>query len=152
MARGRASPSGAPTVLDHPGLGRRLVLLLVRRGPRAFWAGMTHAPYKSSLRFGFSTVAKGYRAQPDVAVVLTPPGTVEPDPSIISPRQVRSFVRTVAPGAPSEPRLDALVALERKHRIQAGRFWQATGIVICGDASGRQGSAPTRRRLGCAAP
>jgi hypothetical protein len=91
------------------------VLLLVRRGPRAFWGALTHAPYWSSLRFGFSTVAQGFRPEPDVALVLTPPGTVEADPSIISPRQVRNFVRTVAPGVPPDPRLDALVALEEEH-------------------------------------
>ena len=90
------------------------VLLLVRRGPRAFWRRLTHAPCRSALRFGFSTVAHGYRPEPDVAVVLTPPGPVEPGPSIISPRRVRDFVRTVV-GAPSEPRLDALVALEEEH-------------------------------------
>ena len=94
------------------------VLLLVRRGPRAFWRGLIYAPYRSALRFGFSTVAQGYPAGPDVAVALTAPEPVEPDPSIISPRQVRAFVRGVVPAAPPEPRLDALVALEEEHGPQ----------------------------------
>jgi hypothetical protein len=121
------------------------VLLLVRRGPRAFWSRLTHAPYRSSLRFGFSTVAQGYRPEPDVAVVLTPPGTVEPDPSFISPRQVRNFVRTVVPGAPPEPRLGALVALEEEHGspgLTGDPVRDAAGARTCGpylsvDAVGR---------------
>ena len=111
------------------------VLLLVRRGPRAFWNCLTHVPYRSALCFGFSTVAQGYHPGPDVAVVLTPPGTVEPNPSIISPRQVRSFVRTVAPGAPSEPRLDALVALEEEHGphgLSGDPLQDACGASTCG--------------------
>ena len=121
------------------------VLLLVRRGPRAFWGRLTHAPFRTSLRFGFSTVAQGWRPEPDVAVVLTPPGTVEPDPSIISPRQVRNFVRTVAPGAPPDPRLDALVALEEEHGtsgLTGDPVSDAEGARTCGpylsvDAKGR---------------
>ena len=103
MARGRASPAGAPTVLDHPGLGRRL-----GSTPRSPWPASVFGepwpgrPTGSSLRFGYSTVAQGFRAQRDAAVVLTPPGTVESDP-FISPRQVRTFVRRVAPGHPPNP-------------------------------------------------
>jgi hypothetical protein len=121
------------------------VLLLVRRGPRAFWRRLTHAPYRSALRFGFSTVASGYHPEPDVAVVLTPSGAVGPDPSIISPRRVRDFVRSVVPGAPSEPRLDALVALEEEHGpngLTGDPLRDAAGARTCGpylsvDANGR---------------
>jgi hypothetical protein len=111
------------------------VLLLVRRGPRAFWRGLTNAPYRSALCFGFSTVAQGYRPEPDVKVVLTPPGPVEPDPSIISPRQVRAFVRTIAPAVPSEPRLEALVALEEEHGpygLSGDPLHDACGASTCG--------------------
>jgi hypothetical protein len=108
--------------------------------PRSPWPAsvlgtLTHASFRSSLRFGFSTVAEGYRPQPDVAVVLTPSGTVEPDPSIISPCQVRKFVRTVAPGAPRDPRLDALVALEEEHgtpNLTGDRVRDAAGARTCG--------------------
>jgi hypothetical protein len=121
------------------------VLLLIRRGPRAFWGGLTHAPYRSSLRFGFSTVAQGHHPEPDVAVMLTPPRAVEPDPSIISPRQVRNFVRAVAPGAPPDPRLDALVALEEEHgspTLTGDPVSDAAGAHTCGpylrvDSTGR---------------
>ena len=121
------------------------MLLLVRRGPRAFWGRLTHAPFRTSLRFGFSTVAQGFRPEPDVAIVLTPPGKVEPDPSIISPRQVRNFVRTVAPGAPPDPRHDALVVLEEEHgspSLTGDPVRDAEGARTCGpylsvDATGR---------------
>ena len=76
--------------------------------------------------------------------MLTPPGTVEPDPSIISPRRVRNFVRTVAPGTP-DPRLDALVALEEEHGtsgLTGDPVSDAEGARTCGpylsvDAKGR---------------
>jgi hypothetical protein len=121
------------------------VLLFVRRGPRAFWARLTHAPYRSTLRFGFSTIAQGYNAGPDVAVVLTPPGPPEPDPGIISPRRVRDFVRAVVPGATSEPRLDALVALEEEHGhsgltgdpVRDAMGARAGGPYLSVDATGR---------------
>ena len=112
------------------------VLLLVRRGPRAFWRRLTHAPYRSALRFGFSTVARGYHPEADVAVVLTPAGPLEPDPSVISPRRVRDFVRGVVPGAPAEPRLDALVALEEVHGPTGG-----TGELVR-DAAGARAGGP----------
>ena len=111
------------------------VLVLVRRGPRAFWRRLTHAPYRSALCFGFSTIAQGYHPEPDVAVVLTPPGPVQPDPSIISPRQVRAFVRAMAPGTPPEPRLDALVALEEEHGLgplSGDPVRDAAGARTCG--------------------
>jgi hypothetical protein len=110
------------------------ILPLVRRGPRGFWRRLTHAPYRSTLCFGFSTVAQGYHPGPDVALVLRP-GAVEPDPSIISPSQVRAFVRTVVPGAPLEPRLDALVALEEEHGLQplsGDPLHDACGASTCG--------------------
>ncbi len=116
------------------------VLVLVRRGPRAFWRRLTHAPYRSALCFGFSTIAQGYHPEPDVAVVLTPPGPFEPDPSIISPRRVRAFVRAMAPGTPPDPRLDALVALEEEHGLRplmvyrwpAGRLDGVVGAPLAG--------------------
>ena len=121
------------------------VLLLVRRGPRAFWRRLTHAPIRSALRFGFSTVAHGYRPEADVAVDLTPSWPVDRDPSIISPRRVRDFVRTVVPGAPAEPRLDALVALEEEHgpaSLTGDPVQDAAGAQTCGpylsvEANGR---------------
>ena len=128
------------------------VLLLVRRGPRAFWKGLTHAPYRSALRFGFSTVTEGYNPEPDVAVILTPPGPAVPDASIISARRVRDFIRTVAPGAAFEPRLCALVALEEEHgcrSLTGDPLKDAFGTPTCGpylsvEATGRL-SLRTRR-------
>ena len=121
------------------------VLILVRRGPYALWRALIHAPYRSTLCFGFSTVAQGYRPEPDVAVVLSPPGPAMPDPTIISPRQVRHFIRTVAPGAPSDPRLDARVALEEEHglaHLTGDPLRDGIGVPVCGsflrlDATGR---------------
>jgi hypothetical protein len=114
---------------------RGWALLLLRRGPRVFWRHLTRAPYRSPLYFGFSTVALGYRPGPDVELVLTPLSPLEPDPSIISPRQVRAFVRAIAPGAPPEPRLDALVALGEEHGPQplsGDPLHDACGASICG--------------------
>jgi hypothetical protein len=121
------------------------VLLLVRRGPRAFWRGLTNAPYRSALLFGFSTVAQGYHPEPDVEVVLTPPGPLERHASIISARRVRDFVRAIAPGASPDPRLNALVALEEEHGprdLTGDHLRDAEGAPTCGpflnvEASGR---------------
>jgi hypothetical protein len=109
--------------------------LLLRRGPRTFWRGVTHAPYSSPLRFGLSTVADGYGPSADVAVVLNRAGPLDPDPSIISARRLRAFVRTVVPGAAADARLNALVALKEEHgprTLTGDPVRDAQGTRTCG--------------------
>ena len=94
------------------------VLLLVRRGPGAVWRSICRAPRTPAANFGFSNVALGHNSHLDVRVILTPFGRVEPDPSIISPRRMRDFVRDTFPAEPLAPRLVALVALEEEYGPQ----------------------------------
>ncbi len=91
------------------------VLLLVRRGPRAVWKRLTHAPVIRPANFGFSRIARGYDRGPDIKVTLTPPGLREPAPLIVSPSRVRNFARDVFPADPPNPYLAAAVAMEEEH-------------------------------------
>ncbi len=79
------------------------------------WRCICRAPGTRPANFGFSTVALGYNSHLDVKVILTPSGPVGPDPSIISPRRMRAFVRDTFPATPLAPRLVAAVALEGEY-------------------------------------
>src|ERR1700728_2033228 len=90
-------------------------LLLVRRGPRAFWREATRAPFYHHAHFGFSRIALGYSEGPDVMAVLTPGGPRRPDPAVVSPSRVRDFLHEVFPGSPLDASLSAAAALEEEH-------------------------------------
>jgi hypothetical protein len=91
------------------------MLLLIRRGPRAFWREATRGPFYRHANFGFSRIALGYPGGSDVLAALSPLVRREPDPSVISPSRVRDFLLEVFPGSPLDQYLRANVALEEKH-------------------------------------
>ena len=91
------------------------VLLLIRRGPRAFWREATRWPFYHRAHFGFSRIALGYSEGPDVKAVLTLRGPRHPDPSVVSPSRMRDFLHEVFPASPLDPYLSANVALEKEH-------------------------------------
>ena len=114
------------------------VLLLVRRGPRAFWREATCGPFYHHAHFGFSRIALGFPEGPDVLAVLTPWGPRHPDPSVISPARVRDFLHGVFPESPLDPYLSADVALQEEHgpRSAEGFEYDPFRHDIWGDLAG----------------
>lgn len=113
-------------------------LLLIRRGPRAFWGRLTRQPFYHHAHFGFSPVALGYPEGPDVIATLTPRSPRHPDPSVVSPSRVRALLHEVFPASPLDPYLSADVALEEEHgpRSAEGFDYDPFRHDIWGDLAG----------------
>jgi hypothetical protein len=100
------------------------VLLLVRRGPRAFWREATRGPFNHRPISGFP-----------VSPSVSPR---HPEPSVISPSGARDFLHEVFPASPLDPYLSANVALEEEYgpRSAEGFEYDAFRHDIWGDLAG----------------
>jgi hypothetical protein len=85
--------------------------LLVRKGPRGVWRRLRKAPVTWSGILGYSRIARGDPAGPDVEITIYPEGSVEQRPQVIDPRHMRAFLGEMLPGRPVDPHFAARVPL-----------------------------------------
>lgn len=88
--------------------------LLVRKGPRGVWRRMRKAPVTWSGILGYSRIARGDPAGPDVEITIYPEGNVEQRPHVIDPLRMRAFLGEVLPGRPVDPHFAARVPLTQE--------------------------------------
>ena len=85
--------------------------LLVRKGPWGVWRLLRKAPVTWSGISGYSRIARGDPAGPDVEITIYPEGSVEQRPQVIDPRHMRAFLGEMLPGRPVDPHFAARVPL-----------------------------------------